>query len=228
MLENQNRLTTKQKLLSKIEELKNQPSIVINSPEAKKLRQYMQEKGSPLTDLEIQPQEVHLLETLTQALENLNPFPRPLLYGSNLLDGAWLLQYSTAREIRSLKRLPFGFIVGKIYQIIDISNASFENKAWVQHGSGLLSGYVRVTATFEPSQTESDRLPNQKINIDFKKRFFGINQILGIKTSLLDPLRVVDANNPPGRIPSLNLTYIDETMRIGRGGDGSLFILTKV
>lgn len=35
------------------------------------------------------------------------------------------------------------------------------------------------------------------------------------------------ARNPQGRIPSLTITYIDETMRIGRGGDGSLFILTK-
>ncbi|MGL4881793.1 MAG: PAP/fibrillin family protein, partial [Waterburya sp.] len=28
--------------------------------------------------------------------------------------------------------------------------------------------------------------------------------------------------------PSLNVTYIDDDIRIGRGGDGSLFILTRV
>ncbi len=110
----------------------------------------------------------------------------------------------------------------------DIETASFENKAWVQHKSGLLSGYVRVTATFEPAMQGGDQLPNQKINIDFQKRFLGINQILGIKTNLLDPMRIVEARNPKGRIPSLNITYIDETMRVGRGGDGSLFILTRV
>ncbi len=110
----------------------------------------------------------------------------------------------------------------------DIETASFENKAWVQHKSGLLSGYVRVTATFKPAKQGGDQLPNQKINIDFQKRFLGINQILGIKTNLLDPMRIVEARNPKGRIPSLNITYIDETMRVGRGGDGSLFILTRV
>jgi hypothetical protein len=208
----QNRLTTRQNLLSVIEQLKNNQKTLVDAP---------------ITDLEIQPQKVQLIETLTLALEELNPFSRPLLYASSLLDGAWLLQYSTAREIRALKRLPLGFLVGKIYQTIDVNTASFENKAWVQHSSGLLSGYVRVTATFEPEKQGDEQLPNQKINIDFKQRFLGIEQILGVKTKLFDPIRVVEARNPIGRIPSLNLTYIDETMRIGRGGDGSLFILTR-
>ncbi|MGL5831861.1 MAG: PAP/fibrillin family protein [Waterburya sp.] len=213
MVKVQNRLVIKQNLLEEIEQLKNNQKTLVNSP---------------ITDLEIQPQKVQLIETLTQALEKLNPFQRPLLYGINLLDGAWLLQYSTAREIRSLKRLPLGFLVGKVYQIINVNNASFENKAWVQHSSGLLSGYVRITATFEAEKQEDLPLPNQKIKIDFKQRFLGINQILGIKTNLLDPIRVVEAKNPIGRTPSLDITYVDETMRIGRGGDGSLFILTKV
>ena len=212
MLEIQNRLTIKQNLLSEIEELKSHLKTLVDSP---------------VTDLEIQSQKVQFISSLTLALEKLNPFPRPLLYGSNLLDGAWLLQYSTAREIRSLKRLPLGFMVGKIYQVIDINNASFENKAWVQHSSGLLSGYVRITATFEPEKQGDDLLPDRRINIEFKQRFLGIERILGIRTNLLAPFRVVEARNPIGRIPSLDLTYIDETMRIGRGGDGSLFILTK-
>ncbi len=211
MLENQNRAVIKERLLKEIEKLKNNQKTLADSP---------------ITDLEITPQKVQEIAALTLDLEKLNSFPRPLLYGSNLLDGSWLLQYSTAREIRSLKRLPLGLIVGKIYQTIDVNTASFENKAWVQHSSGILSGYVKVTATFEPA-LEADKLPNQKININFKQRFISITKILGIKTKLLDPIKVVPGRNPQGRIPSLNITYIDETMRIGRGGDGSLFILTK-
>lgn len=208
----QNRLAIKQNLLSQIEQLKNKLGML---------------NGSPLTDLEIQPEAIKTIENLTLALEQSNPFPRPLLHASNLLDGAWLLQYSTAREIRSLKRLPLGFVVGKIYQTIDLNHASFENRALVDHRSGLLSGYVRVTATFEPALEQNSQLPEQKINIDFKQRFLGIKQILGIKTNWFDPIKVVEARNPKGRIPSLDLTYIDQTMRIGRGGDNSLYILTK-
>ncbi len=207
-----NRLEIKQNLLAEIKKLQNN-------------RQALD--GSPITDLEISQKKVQEIEALTVNLENLTPFPRPLAYASQLLDSAWLLEYSTAREIRSLRRLPFGFLVGKIYQIIDIKTASFENRAWVEHKTGLLSGYVRVTATFEPTLTEDDLLPNQKINVNFRQRFIAITKILGIKTKILDPLKVVEAKNPQGRIPSLDITYIDETMRIGRGGDGSLFILTK-
>ena len=130
-------------------------------------------------------------------------------------------------KIRALKRLPLGFLVGEIYQIIDVNNGSFENKAFVQHSSGLLSGYVRITATFEPAQLTAGKISKQQINIEFKQRFLAIEQILGVKTKLLDPFRVVAATNPPGRTPSLKITYIDNTMRIGRGGDGSLFILTR-
>ena len=212
MLQIENRLTIKQNLLQEIDTLKKNLNTLTDSP---------------ITDLEIPEQKVQHLATLTVALEKLNPFPRPILYSANLLDGSWLLQYSTAREIRSLKRLPLGLQVGGIYQIIDVNGASFENKAWVQHSSGLLSGYVRVTATFEPALQGNDQLPSQRINVDFKQRFLGINQILGLKTNFLDPVKVVEARNPQGRIPSLDVTYIDQTMRIGRGGDGSLFILTK-
>ena len=56
-----------------------------------------------------------------------------------------------------------------------------------------------------------------------------ITTVLPLSLTLLATflLVVTEARNPSGRIPSLNITYIDETMRIGRGGDGSLFILTK-
>ena len=58
-------------------------------------------------------------------------------------------------------------------------------------------------------------------------RFIAISKILGIKTPFFEPIKTVQARNPQGRIPSLNITYLDENMRIGRGGDGSLFILIK-
>jgi hypothetical protein len=207
-----NRITIKEQLLHTIEELK---------------RELKKVDGSPVTDLEISQSRVIEMEELTKTLEANNPFPRPLFCGSALLNGAWLLQYSTAREIRSLNKLPFGFKVGKIYQVIDVDSASFENKAFVSHISGFLSGYVRVTAIFEADKQNADRLPDQKINVNFQDRFIAISKILGIPTPFFDPIKKFPARNPQGRIPSLNITYIDETMRIGRGGDGSLFILTK-
>ena len=54
-----------------------------------------------------------------------------------------------------------------------------------------------------------------------------IEKILGIDTPKLNPFKVIRANNPQGRVATLDITYIDETFRVGRGGDESLFILNK-
>ena len=45
--------------------------------------------------------------------------------------------------------------------------------------------------------------------------------------SCLTQLYTRDARIPQGRIATLDITYLDETLRIGRGGDRSLFILCK-
>jgi hypothetical protein len=181
----------------------------------------------PITDTMLSNDLVAEIGELTQTLESLNPFPQPLLYGVSLLDGIWQLHYSTAREIRSLNRLPFGLTLQRVYQIIDTKNASFFNIAFVKHPLNLVQGYVKVTATFTPAIDEKEMIPKQKINVNFDKRYLSINNIFGIKTPWFDPIKVFNARNPEGRIPSLNITYIDESFRIGRGGDGSLFILSK-
>ena len=181
----------------------------------------------PLTDILISRFQAEEIEQLTTDLESLTPFAQPLLYGINLLDGIWQLHYSTAREIRSLNKLPFNFNLQTVYQIIDTKTASFFNIAFVKHSSNLIQGYVKVTATFTPKIKENETLPDQTINVNFDKRYVAIEKLLGIKTPMLDPIKVFEARNPQGRVPSLTITYIDETMRIGRGGDGSLFILSK-
>ncbi|WP_373479316.1 PAP/fibrillin family protein [Geminocystis sp.] len=207
-----NRLSLKQKLLSEI----------------KKLAQHRQINPEyPITDLMLFPSESNKIEEITTKLEGFNPFYKPLLYGVNLLDGIWQLHYSTAREIRSLNKLPLGFKLQQVYQIIDTQKASFFNIAFVEHSSKLINGYVKVTASFSPKIPENETLPNDIINVNFEKRFLSIQKIAGIKTKILDPFKVFNARNPQGRIPSLKITYIDENLRIGRGGDGSLFILSK-
>lgn len=179
---------------------------------------------SPVTNLTLNETLVEEIEQLTREVEEVNPNPQPLVYATSLLNGSWLLQYSTAREIRSLSSLPLGLKIGKVYQEIDVANKSFFNLAFVKYPLGLVSGNVKVTATFEPAKEET----NKRINVQFDKRYLSIEKILGIQTPKLNPFKVVQANNPQDRIPSLDVTYLDDTMRIGRGGDGSLFILKRV
>ncbi|MEA5571236.1 PAP/fibrillin family protein [Calothrix sp. UHCC 0171] len=183
--------------------------------------------GSPITNLKLDKALAAEIEQLTEELEGVNPNLYPLLYAPTLLQGTWQLQYSTAREIRALDSLPFGFKVGQVYQAIDIANKSFFNLAFVKHPLGIISGYVKVTASFEIAKENSSPLPDKRLNVYFDKRYLSIDKIIGIKTPQLNPFKVVAANNPQGRIPTLDITYIDENFRIGRGGDGSLFILSK-
>ncbi|MBD2362117.1 fimbrial protein [Anabaena minutissima FACHB-250] len=183
--------------------------------------------GSPVTNLQINRTLATEIEQLTTELENCNPNASPLLYATDLLNGAWQLQYSTAREIRALASLPWGLTVGKVYQLIDVTNKQFFNLAFVKHSLGLLSGYVKVTASFEPAIEDVSLALNKRINVYFDKRYLAIEKIIGIDTPLFNPFKVVQANNPQGRVATLDITYLDETLRIGRGGDDSLFILTK-
>ena len=186
----------------------------------------IQSKGddSPVTDLKLNKNLVEEIEQVVRELEAANPNPQPLLYATSLLNGRWLLQYSTAREIRRLGSLPLGLQVDKVYQEIDVASKSFFNLAFVKHPLGLISGNVKVTATFEPAKEET----NKRINVNFDKRYLSIEKILGIQTAKLNPFKVVQAGNPQGRIPCLDVTYLDETLRIGRGGDGGLFVLKRV
>ncbi|HEY9706488.1 MAG TPA: PAP/fibrillin family protein [Allocoleopsis sp.] len=180
--------------------------------------------GSPTTDLQLDQTMVTQIEELTIQLENCNPHPNCLVNAISLLEGNWLLLYSNAREIRSLSSLPWGLKLGKVYQVIDITNKQFFNLAFVKQSLGLISGFVKVTASFEPSTEESG---NNRINVYFDKRYLSIDRILNINTPQLNPFKIGSANNPLGRVATLDITYLDENFRIGRGGDGSLFILMK-
>lgn len=183
--------------------------------------------GSPITDVQLDQNTAAEIEQLTAQLESCNPNPNPLVNAISLLEGSWQLQYSTAREIRSLVSLPLGLKLGKVYQVINVTNKQFFNLAFVKHSLGLLSGYVKVTASFEPAIEDSSPTPDKRINVYFDKRYLSIEKIIGINTPQLNPFKVVAANNPVGRVATLDITYLDDNFRIGRGGDGSLFILRK-
>lgn len=199
-----NRLLLQQKLQTSLEEIQNQRNL-----------------SSPLTDLQLgQTLAVEIAQLATE-LESYNPHPQPLLNATSVLNGGWKLLYSTAREIRSLDSLPLGLQLGQVYQVIDVTNQRFFNLALVKHSLGLVSGYVKVTASFAPAT-------DQRINVDFDQRYLSIEKILGFDTPQLNPFKVVPASNPQGRVPTLDITYLDQSFRIGRGGDGSLFVLSKV
>ncbi len=182
---------------------------------------------APITNLDLNTKELGTLTAAIMALESVNPYPAPLQKGIHLLNAIWLLRYSDAREITTLStRIRLGFQLEKVYQTINVDSLSFENRAFVKHQWSLVAGAVSITARFEPALQPSE-LQNRRINVYFEERSLCIRKLLGMSTPFLDPFKVIPATPPLDRIPSLDITYLDQDLRIGRGGDGSLFVLTK-
>lgn len=181
---------------------------------------------SPLTDLDLDESPNQELLKIVERLEVFNPNPRPLDTAIELLDGAWQLHYSTAREIRRLSSLPLGLQGGSVQQIINVATQSFANRAQVSHPWGLAEGFVRVGAKF--AIASDPLLKDKRIYVRFNQRQFKAEQLLTKKALGFDLVKAVPPLPQGRRIPYLDITYLDQDFRIGRGGEGSLFVLSKV
>ncbi|BAY92274.1 MULTISPECIES: PAP/fibrillin family protein [unclassified Tolypothrix] len=160
-------------------------------------------------------------------LEDLNPTPLPVEAGS-LLDGNWRLIYTTSKGLLNLDRLPF-FKLGQIYQYIRVENTSVYNIAEI-YGLPYLEGLVSVAAKFEP-------LSGRRVQVKFNRSIIGWQRLLsynspenfiqeieaGSKFTAIDT--AINSDRQQGW---LDITYLDNDLRIGRGNEGSLFVLSKV
>ncbi|KAL1351971.1 hypothetical protein AAHE18_06G132700 [Arachis hypogaea] len=154
------------------------------------------------------------IESLVQQLESQNPTPEPTLE----LDKR--LVYSTITILRS-KRTKLGlrdFIsLDEFFQTIDIAKSKAVNVVeFSAKGLSLFSGQLSIEASFKIASAtrvdinfESSTItPDQLMHV-FRKNY---NLLLGIF-------------NPEGW---LEITYVDDTMRIGRDNKGNIFVLKKI
>ncbi|MCC5619051.1 PAP/fibrillin family protein [Nostoc sp. CHAB 5836] len=159
-------------------------------------------------------------------LEDFNPTPRPV-EASNLLDGNWRLLYTTSKALLNLDRLPLCKL-GQIHQCIRVETTSVYNIAEI-YGLPYLEGLVSVAAKFEPV---SDR----RVQVKFERSIIGLQRLIeynspvtfiqqieaGRKFPAID--FAINSDNQQGW---LDITYIDSDLRISRGNEGSVFVLTK-
>jgi PAP_fibrillin len=159
------------------------------------------------------------------AVESRNPTPRPL--ESAALGGDWRLIYTTSTSLLNLGRLPLSEL-GQIYQCIRLDTASIFNIAEIQ-SLPYLSSLISVVAKFQP-------INERRVQVNFVRSIAGFQNLLGYqspaafidKISLHQRLIAIDfpinSNNPDSW---LDITYLDENLRISRGNQGSIFVLTK-
>lgn len=159
-------------------------------------------------------------------LEDFNPTPRPV-EATNLLDGNWRLIYTTSRSLLNLDRLQF-LKLGQIYQCIRVKTSSVYNIAEI-YGLPYLEGLVSVAANFDP-------VSERRVQVKFKRSIIGLQRLLDY-SSPEDFIQQIEAGKKFTAIDTainsdrqqgwLDITYIDQDLRIGRGNEGSVFVLSK-
>jgi hypothetical protein len=168
---------------------------------------------------------VRILGAIEQ-LEDHNPNPNPI-EAKSLLSGNWRLLFTTSRGILGIDRFPL-FQLGQIYQYIDAGAAKLYNIAEIV-GVPFLEGTIAVAATFEPV---SDR----RVAVRFERSILGLQRVLNYRS----PREFIEAIENGKKFPPLDfsienreqrgwldVTYLDEDLRIGRGNEGSIFVLAK-
>ena len=160
-------------------------------------------------------------------LEDRNPTPRPV-EATDLLEGNWRLIYTTSRGLLNIDQLPL-LKLGQIYQCVRTSSARIYNIAEV-YGLPFLEGLVSVAARFEP-------VSERRVKVNFERSIFGLQRLIGYQS----PDEFIQQIESGKTLPAIDFsienrdqkgwldsTYLDEDLRIGRGNEGSVFVLTKV
>ena len=160
-------------------------------------------------------------------LEDRNPTPHPL-EAAELLNGNWRLIYTTSKGLLNIDQLPL-LKLGQIYQYIDVKTTSVFNIAEI-YGLPYLEGLVSVAAKFAP-------LSEKRVQVKFERSIVGLQRLIGYR-SPTDFIQQIEAGKSftalDTKIDSsrqqgwLDITYLDQDMRIGRGNEGSIYVLSKV
>ncbi len=172
-----------------------------------------------------EPQKQAILAAIAN-LEDFNPTPRPI-EASNLLDGDWRLIYTTSKALLNLDRIPLCKL-GQIYQCIRVNTTSVYNIAEI-YGLPYLEGLVSVAAKFEP-------VSERRVQVKFQRSILGLKRLMDYSSpaSFIQQIEAgkkfpaIDAAiNSDKQQGWLDITYIDSDLRIGRGNEGSVFVLSK-
>lgn len=159
-------------------------------------------------------------------LEERNPTAEPTA-AAQKLEGDWRLLYTTSSELLGIDRFPL-LSLGSIYQCIRTADAQLYNIAEIQSLPGL-AGLVTVTAQFEVASA-------QRLRVNFQRAVFGLQGWVGYRTpsqwieTLAEGRRLTAVDLTLARREQsgwVDVTYLDDDMRINRGNAGSLFILQR-
>ena len=166
----------------------------------------------------VQSEKQKAIHDTIAKLEAVNPTAEPTAE-PQLLDGSWKLLYSTIR-ILGTKRSKLGlreFVqIGELYQDIDMARKTAVNRVEFNvSGFALLKGCLTITAGFESENAS-------QVNVVFQKAELEPDQLEQLFQKNYDLL--LEIFNPEGW---LEVTYVDEHLRVGRDDKGHVFVLER-
>lgn len=159
-------------------------------------------------------------------LEDRNPTPNPI-EALDLLEGDWRLLFTTSEELLGIDRFPV-LNLGQIYQCIRAKESRVYNIAELV-GVPYLEGLVSVVAQFTP-------VSKRRVDVRFQRGIVGLQRWLGYQSpkALIECIEAgqrfwgfdfkIEPQNQQGW---LDITYLDHDLRIGRGNQGSVFVLSR-
>ena len=158
--------------------------------------------------------------------EDYNPTPRPV-EAAELLNGDWRLLYTTSNGLLGFENIPL-IKLGQIYQCIRVQKGKVYNIAEL-YGLPFLEGIVSVAAKFEV-------VSEKRVQVKFERSIVGLQRLIAYESpgDFIDKIEAgkkfaaadfgLDSGEQQGW---LDITYLDSDLRIGRGNEGSVFVLTK-
>lgn len=164
--------------------------------------------------------------SLVEQLEDYNPTPYPF-EAKQLLDGDWRLLYTTSSSILGLDRIPL-WQLGNVYQCLRLDEGKVYNIAEI-NGLPWTESIVSVVATF-------DIVSKRRVNVKFERSILGLQKVLNYQNpaQFIDDIEAGKKFLPldfgfPNREQKawLEITYLDGDLRISRGNEGNVFVLTK-
>lgn len=170
-------------------------------------------------------QKQAILAAIAQ-LEDRNPTPCPTEAGDRL-DGNWRLLYTTSSELLGIDKFPL-YRLGQIYQCVRLDRLKIYNIAQI-NGLPYLDGLVSVAARLTP-------VSERRANVAFERAIAGLQVPIGYRSpsEFIEQIESgkkflaldfkINANDRQGW---LDITYLDDDLRIGRGNEGSVFVLAK-
>jgi hypothetical protein len=145
--------------------------------------------------------QVEEMDGLFSQLEKFNPTVNPLTNKNSKLSGDWSLEYTTSDSILGKGGAPK---IGPIIQTIDTATLSAKNSE-VNRYYGLVDVPRSVSAELAPV--------NGRLTEVMFKRF------------MLGPIGFDAPDTARG---SLDITYLDDEVRLTRGDKGNIFVLTRM